>query len=495
MSEISEVRPCIEITDVSFAYAEQEEKSLTDISLTIYPGETIVFCGTSGCGKTSLIRLINGLTPFYYPGNLEGSVKVLGRETVAGTIYDMGVTVSTVFQNPRSQFFCVDVLSELAFGAENRRIPKDEILSRIDRTRAELELDPFMDRTMFKLSGGEKQKIACACVSVTDNPIVVLDEPSSNLDQDATRELKKMILRWKAEGKTVLIAEHRLEYLKDVADRFYVMKNGRIEDGYTAEEFRKFSQEELNRRGLRTLDYGELEIRNPAGTARGTLELSRVSFRYPREKALSLSIDELTLPKGGVVGIIGHNGAGKSTFIRNFCGLAGKGKGEYRWDGKKVSPRYRLSHSFLVMQDVNHQLFTQSVEEEIELSMGEESEEKLEAILKAFDLIPFRERHPMALSGGQKQRVAVASAVAGNRDVIVFDEPTSGLDYVHMMQVADCILSLTRQGKTVLLITHDLELIYAACSHILHLEQGQVKESYPLNGTTEEKLLEFFRKR
>ena len=181
----------IEIKDVSFHYKENSNASLNHVNLQVKEGEVVVLCGESGCGKSTIIRLINGLIPFYYEGQLEGRVKVLGRLTQEGDIYDLGSSVSTVFQNPRSQFFCVDVISELAFGAENLKFDKDEILKRIEDASHELKFEHLLNRTMFQLSSGEKQKIACASVSVTDNPIVVLDEPSSNLDMHAIAELKK----------------------------------------------------------------------------------------------------------------------------------------------------------------------------------------------------------------------------------------------------------------------------------------------------------------
>lgn len=486
----------IELKGVSFSYPEATKSSLSHVDLRVKKGEVLVLCGQSGCGKTTILRLINGLIPFYYPGSLEGTVTVMGHCTAGGSIYDLGSRVGTVFQNPRSQFFCVDVMSELAFGAENQKMEKAQILARIHTAAKLLDLQDLLPRTMFQLSGGEKQKIACGSVTVTDNPILVLDEPSSNLDMAAVAELKEIIRRWKSQGKTVIIAEHRLEYLKDLADRYLYLKDGSIAQSYGAEEFKQLSGQNLEARGLRTLDYTSLTLKGKESSA-GRLELQEFCCQYRGAKEPSLMIQRLSIPKGAVIGIIGSNGAGKSTFVRCFCGLQKHASGVL-WEAEKRYPRKaRLNRSFLVMQDVNHQLFTTSVEEEITLSMGtgaSENSGQLQALLKEFDLEDLGETHPMALSGGQKQRVAVASAVASGRDFIAFDEPTSGLDYVHMQQVAACILDLQSTGKTVLLITHDLELIYACCSYILHLEQGKVRESYPLHCGTEQKLRAFFLK-
>lgn len=482
----------IEIKDVSFHYKEDSKASLNHVNLQVKEGEAVVLCGESGCGKSTIIRLINGLIPFYYEGQLEGQVKVLGRLTQEGDIYDLGCRVSTVFQNPRSQFFCVDVRSELAFGAENLKFDKDEILKRIEDASHELKFEHLLDRTMFQLSGGEKQKIACASVSVTDNPIVVLDEPSSNLDMYAIAELKKMIQYWKQKGKTVVIAEHRLQYLKDMADRFIYMKKGKIVREFRYGEIQRLSPKELMGMGLRSLSYDYLDIQNEKEAA-AFMKINNISFKYKGSKKLNLFIDELDIPKASVIAIIGRNGAGKSTFVRCLCGFEKKVKGLLEDGNARLKAKNRLDYSFLVMQDVNRQLFTESVEEEITLSMEEENENLLEEILKELDLSDYRKQHPMSLSGGQKQRVAVASAMASLRNYIIFDEPTSGLDYFHMQQVADCIKNLQEKGKTIFLITHDIELIYSCCNYVLQMENGTVKDIYQLSEKNESRLRSFFR--
>lgn len=482
----------IEIKDVSFHYKKDLKASLDHVSLEVEEGEVVVLCGESGCGKSTIIRLINGLIPFYYDGMLEGEVKLIGRSTQDGDIYDLGSRVSTVFQNPRSQFFCVDVRSELAFGAENLNLDKEKILERIEDTSHELKFEHLLDRTMFQLSGGEKQKIACASVSVMDNQVVVLDEPSSNLDMYAIDELKNMIKYWKDKGKTVVIAEHRLQYIKDIADRFVYIKDGKVNCEFTAEEMKRLPAKKLMDMGLRSLSYDQLDIKN-IKRADDLMRINKFSFKYKGAKEQSLSIDELDIPKGSVIAIIGRNGAGKSTFVRCLCGLEKKAKGTLEDGSEKLKAKKRLDNSFLVMQDVNRQLFTESVEEEIALSMDSDEEGRIEDLLKEFDLYDYKKQHPMSLSGGQKQRVAVASAMASLRNYIIFDEPTSGLDYFHMKQVSDCIKDLQEKGKSIFLITHDIELIYSCCNYILQIEEGTVKEIYQLDEDTEPKLRSFFK--
>lgn len=483
----------ISLKDVSFRYNESEIPSLSHINLNIKKGEVVVLCGESGCGKSTVIRLINGLIPFYYHGELSGEITVQNHRVREGNIYDLGSRVSTVFQNPRSQFYCVEVKSELAFGAENRNIPKEKIQNKIEEITTTMHLEHLIDRTMFQLSGGEKQKIACASVSVTDNPIIVLDEPSSNLDLFAIEELKKMLMLWKEQGKTIVIAEHRLNYLKDIAGRYIFMEKGNLIDEFSADRFNLFSTKELNAMGLRSISYHELQIQNQ-NRWKDSLTLNDFHFKYRRSKVPSLSIDELKLPKNAVIAVIGRNGAGKSTFIRNFCGLEKRGKGILVTNNTKLKSKKRLDSSFLVMQDVNHQLFTESVMEEIALSSNGLSGENMDRILKEFDLVELKNRHPMSLSGGQKQRVAVASAIASDREFIAFDEPTSGLDYRHMKQVAECMKTLQKMDKTIFIITHDLELIYSCCNYVLHIEEGKIKEQYEMSEENRERMNAFYNK-
>lgn len=480
----------IEIKELSFGYNENA-KTLNHVNLQIKEGEVVVLCGESGCGKSTIIRLINGLIPFYYKGHMEGQVNVLGQSTQESTIYDLGNKVSTVFQNPRSQFFCVDVRSELAFGAENLKYSKDDIIRRIEKVCCELNCNHLLSRTMFQLSGGEKQKIACASVSVTDNSIIVLDEPSSNLDMPAIAELKKMIEYWKRKGKTIVIAEHRLQYLQDIATRFVYMKRGEIICEFDREEMQKLSSGQLISMGLRNLSYNNLDIQNKMDISE-FMRITDFFFRYKGSKEQSLSIPELMIPKEAVIAIIGKNGAGKSTFVRCLCGLEKKAKGVLEDGVTKYKAKNRLNASFLVMQDVNRQLFTESVEEEIILSMDTKNENLLEKILKDFDLYELKKLHPMSLSGGQKQRVAVASAIASMRKYIVFDEPTSGLDYFHMKQIAECITELQKKKKTIFLITHDIELIFACCNYVIQMEDGTIRDMYQMNKKNEVKVRSFF---
>ncbi|MBQ8597532.1 MAG: energy-coupling factor ABC transporter ATP-binding protein [Lachnospiraceae bacterium] len=458
---------------VNFTYEGEAVKgAVHDFSLYIPKGECVLICGPSGCGKTTVARMVNGLIPHYYEGKMEGTVSVAGEVVGEKELYDMAQKVGTVFQNPRSQFFCVDTTSELAFGCENQGLSIPEIEKRLENTITKANLSKLMDRNIFKLSGGEKQKLACGSVMTANPQVIVLDEPSANLDYDAIYDLRKMLEIWKREGKTILIAEHRLSYCLEYVDRVLVMDRGRIVLDVPAKEFAGYSDEKLHTMGLRSaenLNAKELVMERKSCEY---FIVENLVFGYEKDKRV-LDFSKVSLPIGEIVAVVGANGIGKTTFLRCLCGMERKCKAKLIYKGKKYSNKDRRKLLYLVMQDVNHQLFTESVLDEVLISMEEEAEDRAYEILEVLDLQDFAQRHPVSLSGGQKQRVAVASAFAADREIILFDEPTSGLDYKHMKQVGELLQKLQRAGKTVLVVTHDGELIKQYCTYIFHLEKGK----------------------
>ena len=469
----------IEFQNVTFTYQSTERESgVYDLNLTIPDGQIVLLCGESGCGKTTLTRLINGLTPEYYEGKLDGIVLVNGKETTKTPLYELSKVVGSVFQNPRSQFFNVDTTGEIAFGCENIGLPKEEIYRRIGQVTGELRIQKLLDRSLFALSGGEKQKIACASVSAMEPEIFVLDEPSSNLDVATIADLKHIVAKWKSMGKTVIIAEHRLYYLMDIADRVIYLKNGRIEKDMSATAFAQFSEEQL-----RTMVIGDSSI-----------EVKDFLFSYGKIEAMN--IPKMSVPQGAIVGILGDNGAGKTTFAKCLCGLEKSAKGTLQIGKEILGAKQRIKKCYMVMQDVNHQLFTESVSDEIMLSMQGQDEQtdknQTEEILSSLNLLEYKELHPMSLSGGQKQRVAIGSAIASDKEILVFDEPTSGLDYHHMLEVADNLQRLSDMGKTLFIITHDPELIAKCCNYFVFIEHGKTVWSGRWTEDNKKRIAEFF---
>ena len=476
----------IEIRNASFSYeGGTSESGLHDVSLTVEAGQVVLLCGESGCGKTTLTRLLNGLIPHYYSGRMSGRVLLGGRDLREYPLYEIAQRVGSVFQNPRTQFYNLETASEIMFGCENMALDVPEMRRRLADVARRFRLESLLGRNLFSLSGGEKQRVACASADAIHPDVIVLDEPSSNLDAVAIRDLEQAICSWKRRGKTVVIAEHRLYYVAPHADRVIYMRQGRVCREFMGQEFLRLRLEELRAMGLRTLDPLLLSAGTKARDASQTLRVRDVRFSYGRHGPADVDIPDLELPQGEITGIVGSNGVGKSTFARALCGLNKRARGTLEMDGSAFGPRQRSHISYMVMQDVNHQLFTDSVLDELLLSMDGDDETgdavRAREILGSLDLSEKEDLHPMSLSGGERQRVAIGSAVASGKKLLLFDEPTSGLDYRHMLEVSKNLESLRRMGKTILLITHDAELIHTCCTHLLCMRDGRVAWQLPMD--------------
>ncbi len=464
----------VELKNVSFRYGSENVEcmyasSLKNIDLTVKTGECVLLTGPSGCGKTTILRLINGLIPHFYPGELSGDILIDGGSVKERELYDTALIIGTVFQNPRTQFYNVDTTGELAFGCENRGLPEQEIYTRIDRTVAHFRMASLMDRNIFRLSDGEKQKIACASVNVSEPKIILLDEPSANLDYTATLMLRELILRWKAEGKTIIAAEHRIAYLWDIIDRAVVLRDGEIVGEFTGNGKEELTQNQLTQMGLRTTvteSPAEMQMDSFREGDR-PITLRNFHFAYHGEKKNIVDIPILQIAAGQITAIVGANGAGKTSFLNCFCGLEKRCKGTLEYEGKLYDSKSRKKLCFMVMQDTGNQLFTESVLDEVLISLkkgtANEKETAME-IIRNLDLADFADRHPQSLSGGQKQRLAIACALASGRELLLLDEPTSGLDYAHMKETAALLEKLRSMGTTILVVTHDSELIRACCT-------------------------------
>ena len=459
----------ISIDNVSFGYGEAQE-TLSQVSTAIAPGECVLLCGASGCGKTTVTKLINGLIPAFTPGcRLEGRVEVDGLDPGTTPMYELARKVGSVFQNPKSQFFNLDTDSELAFGLENEGRPPEEIRKRVAATVDALHLQELQARNIFSLSGGQKQLLAFGSVYAMGPEIFVLDEPTANLDQDAIARLHDQIAGLKRQGRTVVIAEHRLYFLTDLIDRALYLRDGVLERTFTRKQFCALTDREREALGLRTLIPAgcTLPAAAPAGAKEG-LSVEGLTCAYRKEPPVFQALSFSARP-GEVVAITGPNGVGKTTLSRCLCGLIREQAGQIVLNGRPLNRKKRQKAAFCVMQDVNHQLFSDSVWGECRMSAPDAPDSTLKGVLDSLHLLPFRERHPMSLSGGQKQRLAVATALLSEKPILIFDEPTSGLDYARMVEVSGVIRSLAQQGRIVLVVTHDQEFLQRACDRVLRL--------------------------
>ena len=460
----------IELDNICFRYEGAEEDALQDICLTVETERCVVLSGNSGCGKTTITRLVNGLIPHFYPGTLLGSIKIDGQDITGWEPHELSKIAGSVFQNPRTQFFNTDTDSELVFGMENCGISYEEMHRRYDRTVEDLQLQKLCKRDIFALSGGEKQSIAFGSIYALSPEIYVLDEPSANLDRESIGRLRQILLRLKQRGKTILISEHRLYYLQEVADKVVLIENGRNQGTYDMEQLTRLPCETLHEMGLRALKDTSLKT-VPAGCPVKVPALEVRGLTVKRKKNTVLHKVSLTAEQGKIVGVTGQNGTGKTTLARTICGLMQEKCGEVYFDGLLMDIQSRRHCAFLVMQDPNYQLFSDSVENELSLTVSGEAleEEKIRTLLTSLNLEAVRTRHPLSLSGGQKQRLCIALAALSDAKVLIFDEPTSGLDYRNMRRVAGMLTELAKQGKAIVVISHDNEFLDMACTRIVSL--------------------------
>ena len=447
----------------------QGKRILSDINLEIQDGEFVLICGESGCGKTTMTKLINGLIPhFVRDVSVDGTITVCGKNIAEMPMYEIAELVGSVFQNPRTQFFYTNSNAEMAFGLENSGVEPEYIRKRIKNTINELDIEKLEDRDVFSMSGGEKQLLAFASVYAMNPQIYVLDEPSANLDIAAMEKLSERMKVIKEKGHTVVVAEHRLAWIQKFADRIIYMKEGRIEQEFTSDEFKALSDLKRKQMGLRSIVPEQIQIPEITGNSEdAVLQICNLSCK--RKKQVIFQNISLSARAGDIIGITGKNGAGKSTFCNCLCGLLKPKGGEILYQGKKLSEKARTKLFGMVMQEVNHQLFSDSVKNECMLANEEASEQEIRELLEKFDLEEYAEYHPMILSGGQRQRLAICQAVMGEKKLLIFDEPTSGLDFRHMCQVEKLMKQLSEEKYIIIVVTHDYEFLNRACKRYIRI--------------------------
>ncbi|MGM7637344.1 ATP-binding cassette domain-containing protein, partial [Bacillus sp. Hm123] len=427
-------------------------------------------------------RIMNGLIPYHYEGKLEGQVRLFGKDLLNYKKGDIAKYISNVFQNPSDQFFATIAEDEVALVGENLGMDYEVLVSRVENAFEMMDIKDLRKRKLNELSGGQKQKVAIASTLIYDTNIIFFDEPSASLDYEGIMQFKKTLKQLKEMGKTLIIAEHRLFFLKDLYDRMIFMEKGGIKKIFEKNELTETKCKEL---GLRTITYDNLQTENTINLKETTEEVRNVDIKIGSLKLIkNLSFD---LHREEIMAIIGVNGVGKSTLGRVLTGLLG-GREQISFGETK---RKRLKNSYYMMQDVDYQIFFDTVENEMIPAIKKSDAEflnRVKEILFKIDLWENRLQHPQELSGGQKQRLALANAFLNDRRVIELDEPTSGLDFKRMEKIAE-LIKLYAEKRPVIIITHDLELIFKICNTALLVDHSGYEKIF-LKGN-EKKLLNF----
>ena len=480
----------IDVASLSFSYVSEltgdRVEALKDVDLSADAGSLTLVCGASGCGKSTLMKALTGLVPQMTPGELDGVVRINGRNLADVALTDVGHLCSSVFQNPRTQFFCDTVAEELAFCGENYGRERATLRQQSERAAKLMGISHLMERKLTTLSGGQLQKVALACALASGAPVLLADEPTSNLDPAAISEVRAALKVVKEQGLTIVVVEHRLHFLRGLANQVLLMESGRVTRRWNGAEFFSMGQAQRHSLGLRTLvDPG------PPETWVGQVQAGRQEKQVGRQENREASPSQVRLscrglsfaygaspvfegldadfPAGQITCIAGANGVGKTTLVRVLCGLAAPSSGSISMDGVPASRKTRRSACALVMQDTGRQLFSDTLAGELTIGASHASGQSGEQLLADFDLANLGERHPLSLSGGQKQRLVIAAARATGRPIVILDEPTSGVDARHLDSITATLRRIADEGAAVVVVTHDGEFAAACADRLITL--------------------------
>lgn len=506
-------KPIIQFEDFSFQYQAQSEPTLKHINLTIYEGEKVLLIGPSGSGKSTLGQCLNGIIPNIYKGQASGQLLIKGQPAFDSSIYDKSNLVSTVLQDTDGQFIGLSVAEDLAFALENDMVDLPLMREKVLGWAKQLDLEQLLDHRPQDLSGGQKQRVSLAGVLIDESPILLFDEPLANLDPKSGQDTIDLIDQIHREAETTtIIIEHRLEdVLYRPVDRVVLVNDGQILFNGAPDDLLKTNllaengiREPLYITALRQLgfdvasaahlaDLTKLELTGLSQNlteqkaelvdsySEALLELDHVSFAYQNDRPILRDIS-LKIFKGERIAIVGKNGAGKSTLAKALCRFVDT-EGEYHWQGQDIkgdSIKERAERIGYVLQNPNQMISTTMIFDEVALGLRlrglaeAEIEERVHAVLKTCGLYEFRSWPISALSFGQKKRVTIASILVLNPEIILLDEPTAGQDQRHYTEMMDFLDELNQQGHTIIMITHDMQLMLDYSDRAIVVVDGQI---------------------
>ena len=502
----------IELKDFSFQYKAQSEPTLKNLNLTIYKGEKVLIVGPSGSGKSTIGQCLNGIIPNIYKGTSSGQFLIQGKEAFDLSIYEKSHLVSTVLQDTDGQFIGLSVAEDLAFALENDMVDLGTMKERVQSWAERLDLMKLLDHRPQDLSGGQKQRVSLAGVLIDESPILLFDEPLANLDPKSGQDIIDLIDQIHEEqGTTTIIIEHRLEdVLYRPVDRVILINQGQVLFNGQPDELLRTTllaengiREPLYLTTLRQLgqDIDQLEHLDrlvdieltgvnrsipeatftKTGETEELLKLEQISFAYQENHPILKDIS-LTIPKGQRLAIVGKNGAGKSTLAKAICGFIAT-EGQYTSRGediKQESVKERAERVGYVLQNPNQMISTNMIFDEVALGLRlrgvseEDIKERVYQVLKTCGLYEFRKWPISALSYGQKKRVTIASILVLGPEILVLDEPTAGQDQRNYTEIMEFLDSLQEKGHTIVMITHDMQLMLDYSDRALVVSDGQI---------------------
>lgn len=528
----------IKVRDLSFVYPGADKKAVDSQSFDINMGEFVLLCGSSGSGKTTLAKCLNGIIPHLSVGDMYGEVCVNGKNTAEVQIHELSSEIGMVFQNPEDQIFSIRVSDEVALGVECQGYSHDEIVERVNYSMKKLRITDIARRLTFSLSGGQRQKVSIASNLAILPSIIVLDDPTTDLDPVSKQEVMDILQELKDEIQldipgssekakmTFLVIEHELTDLMEFTDRVMVMHEGKIVlDGAPGPIFYE-NYDYLDKIGVRIpdqirfakylMDQGLRYAKNPypvkqeevlefARTAltekkvvfpplkyldytiqetEKVAQVKNISFRYPTGDKDVLKNISFDIYKGEFFAIVGHNGSGKSTLMKNLLGILHPTQGDVivnQHNTKNTDISKMILDIGYVFQNPDNQLFCNTVREEIEFGLQNNklsAEEIARSTDRALELVGLTDRqkeHPFSLSRGQRQRLAVATMLVANPRIIMLDEPTTGLDEHDLNGILQLMQELIEfHNGTLIMVTHDMEVVSKYATRVIVVDAGEV---------------------
>ncbi|MFG6120956.1 ABC transporter ATP-binding protein [Thalassobacillus sp. B23F22_16] len=519
------MKPTIQLKNVTYIYEDETEPVLEDLSLEIYEGEFVLIVGPSGCGKSTLCQTFNGIIPNVMEGRIGGEIIVEDKDVLQLDLKDLSTSMGLVFQDPDAQLCNIYVEDEVAFAPENLKVEPDEIRKRIADCLEKVGMQGFENRKVFELSGGQKQKVGIASVLSMEPSTLVLDNATANLDPQATKDIFDLMqVLHKEYGHTIVVVENKIDDIMHLVDRVLVMDEGKIVKQGTPQEILETSIDVLAEMGVWVPEISELavELKNngmklnrfPISVAEAVKELQGkweikkppfsvnnlterqpdaisvkdLSYYYPNGTH-ALKDVSFSIKKGDFVTILGTNGSGKTTLVKHLMGIIKPPKGKVFLKGEDTYQRELLSMTddiAYVFQNPEHQFVSDNVFEEtiyslrVKHGVGNDEELPNEIVeqgiqaLKQINLIDQKDKHPFMLSGGEKRRLSVVASLILGQDVVILDEPTTGQDYASATRLLELCKDLQKQGKTVIMITHDIRLVCKWADSALVMHQGEL---------------------
>lgn len=480
------------VENLSFRYRRRDELAIENIRFELHPGQVMLIAGSSGCGKTTLMRCINGLIPNTYQGEMTGDIRLFGKSVKEMAMAEISQSVGTLLQDPERQILGSYVLNEVAFGLESLGLPREEIIPRVEKALDRLGILHLRDRETFSASGGEKQKIALAGVLAMEPKILLLDEPLASLDPASAHEALLAFRGLADEGYSVMIVEHRVEDVlaihPEVAmyiDEGKVVYQGDTRGLMQAVDHRRIklpAEVVIERaRGMAVMPI-EVAPREKSKDDAPLVQFEDVRFRYSKELPEVLRDVNFSVRKGDVIAILGHNGSGKTTLVKHALGLLKPTNGRVTLDGQETRAMTvaQAAHTIgYVFQSPTQMLFAPTVEDELSFgpkNLGMNAEtitRNVDWAIETVNLKPELKTPPLALSFGQQKRISIAAILAMRSRILMMDEPTAGQDFWNYTAFMDSILAMPG-FDAIIFITHDLDLALTYANRILLVHAGQV---------------------